>query len=194
MTIILRCAACFWVLLLVGELFSVQSGSPSPDDSKEEIYIIRSVRVSRVSPSEYCAQSRTGFADASFEDQYVFHAVTTRANDGGVTNPLGNKTASLHACFGKTADPNLRNFYGEGEIVGRPFRGAGRCTTVKTDFPERGVVVSTCFLDIKGLKEPYTGGILTTSSLNTPNTLGEVSDPPGYVQPSIATLRLWKRH
>jgi hypothetical protein len=161
--------------------------------AKEEIYIIRSVRMSRVPATEYCGQSRTGFADVSFEDQYIFHAVTTRVGDGAVIDPLGNKTASLHACFGKTADASIRNFYAEGEIAGIVFRGIGKCTTLRTDFPERGVSSTTCFLNLGAMKEPYVGGLLTTNSLLARNATGEQSDPPGYVQPSIATVRLWKR-
>ena len=154
---------------------------------------MRSVRKSRIPPTEYCAQERTGFGNASFEDQYTFHAVTTRAEDGAVINPLGNETASLHACFGKTTDPNLRNFYGEGKIAGKQFRGSGKCTTLKTEFPEPGLSVGTCFLELDGLKAPYGGGLLTTNTLLARNATGEQSDPPGYVQPSIAAIRLWKR-
>jgi hypothetical protein len=40
---------------------------------KEEIYVIRSVRTSRIAPTDYCAQSRTGFASTVFEDTYVLH-------------------------------------------------------------------------------------------------------------------------
>ena len=43
-------------------------------------------------------------------------------------------------------------------------------------------------------------GLLATSShaQNPTSTsakvyVGEISDPPGYVQPSIATIRLWKK-
>src|SRR5262249_26223965 len=93
--------------------------------------------------TEYCGQSRTGFAGESVEDQYIFRAVTTRADDGAVTNSLGSKTASLHACIGKTANPNLRNFYGEGEIARKSFRGTGKCTTLRPNFPEEGLNVGS---------------------------------------------------
>jgi hypothetical protein len=159
----------------------------------EEIYIFRSVRTSRIAPTDYCAQSRTSFAEFSFEDEYIFYAVTTAAQDGAVVNTTGNKVASLHACFGKTPDLKIRNFYGEGKIADLSFRGSGKCTTLRTDFPEPGLVVVTCFLDLSGLKDPYVGGMLTTNTMQSLNTTGEKSNPPGYVQPSIATVRLWKR-
>lgn len=193
MALIQRCAVTFCVLLLGSEALSVQSRPPRLDQGKEEIYVVRSVRKSRVPPTEYCAQSRTGFGDVLFEDRYVFHAVTTRPDDGAVTNPLGNRTASLHACFGKIAVQNLINFYAEGEIAGKPFRGAGKCSTLRTDFPEQGLDAQTCFLILEGLKDPHMGGLLTTNTMRTRNVTGEQSDPPGYVQPSIATVRLWNQ-
>ena len=39
----------------------------------------------------------------------------------------------------------------------------------------------------------YIGGVLTTNTLNSKKLVGQESDPPGYVQPSIATVRLWKK-
>ena len=145
MTIIQRCAVGLCALLLGSEVLSAQSRSSPSGDTKEEIYIIRSVRISRVPATEYCGQSRTGFADAPFEDQYIFHAVVTQEANGAVINAVGNKTASMHACIGKTPDLNPRNFFGEGEIAGKPFRGSGKCTTLKPDFPEAGFSIGTCF-------------------------------------------------
>jgi len=181
-------------LLLSTTLLAGQDASTPHDGKKEEIYVIRSVRTSRITPTEYCAQTQTGFADAVFEDRYVFRPVTTRTEDGAVVSTAGKEIASLHACFGKLTDPNLLNFYGEGEIAGIRFTGRGRCTSLKTDAPEPGLNESTCFLDLGGLKDPYKGGLLTTNTLRSRNITGDKSDPPGYVQPSIATVRLWRRH
>jgi hypothetical protein len=193
MTFVQVCSTSFGAFLLGINLLSARDYSTPSGGKKEEIYILRSVRTSRVTPSKFCARSRTGFAEILFEDQYVFHAVATRTEDGAVINPLGNKTASAHACFGKTTDPNIRSFYAEGEISGTPFRGKGKCTTLREDFPEPGLSVVTCFLRLGGMEEPYTGGLLTTNTLRARNVTGEQSDPPGYVQPSIATIRLWRR-
>lgn len=79
---------CF-ALLFVASLLSAQHVSTAEDGHKEEIYVIRSVRMSRNAPTEYCAQSKTGFADSVFEDRYVFHPVTTRAEDGAVISTVG---------------------------------------------------------------------------------------------------------
>src|SRR5215467_2715954 len=188
------CVILFCALMFCISLLSEQDATISSGNHREEIYVIRSVRTSRITPTEYCAQSQTGFADALFEDRYVFHPVTTRADDGAVVSTAGKEIASLHACFGKMADPNLLNFYGEGEIAGIRFAGRGRCTSLKTDAPEPGLNESTCFLVLSGLKAPYTGGLLTTNTLRSRNITGNKPHPPGYVQPSIATVRLWKRN
>jgi hypothetical protein len=110
MRLIRECLANGCVLLFCASVLAAQ-GSPTPkDDKKEEIYIIRSVRTSNITPTEFCAQSRTGFDQASDgEDQFVFHAVTTRADDGTVVNPLGKTIASLHSCGGRTSDPEARD-------------------------------------------------------------------------------------
>ncbi len=188
-----RCATHCCALLFCTSLLSAQGVSTPNGGKREEIYVIRSVRTSRITPSEYCAQSRTGFVDTLFEDRYVFHPVTTRAEDGAVVSTGGKDAASVHACFGKTADPNVFDFYGDGEIVGIRFTGRGKCTSLKTDFPEPGLNLTTCFLDLGGLNAPYAGGLLTTNTLLSRNITGEKSDPPGYIQPSIATVRLWRR-
>jgi hypothetical protein len=188
-----QCATDCCMFLLCTSLLSAQDVPTSYGGHKEEIYVIRSVRTSRISPTEYCAQSQTGFADTVFEDRFVFRPVTTRGEDGAILSTAGKETASLHACFGKTTDPNLLNFYAEGVITGIRFTGRGKCTFLKTDFPEPGLNESTCFLELSGLKDPYAGGLLTTNTLRSRNVIGDKSDPPGYIQPSIATVRLWRR-
>jgi hypothetical protein len=165
----------------------------SDHPKKEEIYVIRSIRLSRDVPSEYCSAAHTGFPDAFSEAKFAFRPVTTNKKNGEVISTEGQKAASLHACFGRTGDANVTSFYGEGELAGASFVGKGQCTRLKADFPEMGISVWTCVLELSGLKDPYKGGILTTSTLDSRNPLGEKSDPPGYTQPSIATVRLWRR-
>ena len=185
-------SACYAVLLAAGVPSSQKASTPDRA-KKEDIYVIRSIRLSRDVPSEYCAPAHTGFSDPISEAKFDFYPVTTRTKDGAVISTEGQKAASLHACFGKMGDPRLTSFYGEGEVAGISFVGRGQCNRLKTDFPEPGITVWTCFLDLSGLKDPYKGGILTTSTVDSRNPLGETSDPPGYTQPSIATVRLWRR-
>ncbi len=99
----------------------------------------------------------------------------------------------LHACFGATADPALSNFYAEGALGNVSFTGRGECRTAKLNYPEPGISIVRCFLELSDLPNEYIGGQLTTNTLNSKNVLGDKSDPPGYTQPSIATIRLWKR-
>jgi hypothetical protein len=189
----LRSLSTYCAVLLAAGFLSVHKASTSDRGKKEDIYVIRSIRLSRDVPGEYCAPAHTGFPDPTSEAKFVFRPVTTRAEDGAVVSTKGQKVASLHACFGRTSDARLLNFYGEGELAGMSFNGRGQCTRLKTDFPEPGITVWTCFLELSGLKDPYKGGMLTTSTVDSRNPLGETSDPPGYTQPSIATVRLWRR-
>ncbi len=39
---------------------------------------------------------------------------------------------------------------------------------------------------------PFVGGLLTTSTMTTKASFGGDSEPPGYTQASIATIRLWR--
>ena len=74
-----------------------------------------------------------------------------------------------------------------------PLVGRGQCRTTKRDYPEAGITVMTCQLDLKGLPSEYVGGQLTTNTLGSRTLLGADTDPPGYTQPSIATVRLWRK-
>ena len=71
--------------------------------------------------------------------------------------------------------------------------GRGECRTTRSDFPETGFTLFACHLDLTGLPPGYVGGQLTTNTLQSRTMLGLDTDPPGYTQPSIATIRLWKK-
>jgi hypothetical protein len=73
------------------------------------------------------------------------------------------------------------------------LKGVGDCHVTKSDFPERGLSVVHCFLELSDRLGEYLGGQLTTNTVSSPKLLGVDSDPPGYIQPSIATIRLWKK-
>ena len=158
----------------------------------ESIYVARSLRESRVTPTAFCAQTRIGFGSATYEDEYTFRGTATRASDGLMVDANAGAIGRLHACFGTTADATL-NFYAEGVLGNVPFTGTGDCKAMKPDFPEAGITAYRCFLDLRDLPKEYAGGLLTTNSVVSRTTIGERSDPPGYVQPSIAIVRLWKR-
>ena len=178
-------------LILAPRGLSAQQGAPRT--GVEEIYILRSLRVSRIVPTDYCAERRTGFPAATMEDRYDFKAVATNPASGEVTNPSGPTVGHLHACFGTTADSLVVSFYTEGDVQGMPVIGRGQCRTTRREFPEAGISLLTCHLNLTGLPTGYVGGQLTTNTLASRTILGAGSDPPGYTQPSIATVRLWKK-
>jgi hypothetical protein len=60
------------------------------------------------------------------------------------------------------------------------------------DFPEPGLFPVRCQLILNGMEKPYVGGLLTTNTLTSKAPLGGDTDPYGYTQASIATIRLWK--
>ena len=167
--------------------------SPRPDAAVEDIVILRSLRLSRITPTDFCAPSRTGFSQATSEDRYDFKAVATDAASGKVTNASGARVGTLHACFSPTSDSLTASFYAEGEVGEVSLVGRGQCRTTKRDFPEAGISLFTCQLDLTGLPSAYVGGQLTTNTLGSRTLLGAETDPPGYTQPSIATIRLWKK-
>jgi hypothetical protein len=166
---------------------------PVPGSSVEDIYIVRSLRLSRTTPGAFCAESRTGFRAPTVEDRYDFKAVTARPADGHVTNAAGSTVGHLHACLGTTADSLTESFYAEGDLNGIRLTGRGECRTDGQESPEPGIQPWRCYLKLTGLPAGFTGGQLTTNTVVSRKALGAVSVPVGYTQPSIATIRLWKK-
>jgi hypothetical protein len=171
---------------------SHKTGPAAQPDQVEEIYIARSVRESRVAPTEYCAEARTGFK-SNIEDQYTFRSTTTSATDGRMIDTNVKTIGSGHGCFGPTTNPATYNFYLELLLGSTALRGIGECLQTKSDFPERGLIVGRCFLDLSDPNGHYVGGQLTTNTMWSLKLMGLDSDPPGYAQPSIATIRVWKK-
>jgi hypothetical protein len=164
-----------------------------PNVAVEDVVILRSLRLSRITPTDFCAPSRTEFSPATAEDRHDFTAVATDAASGKVTNAGGARVGTLHSCLSPTSDPLIASFYAEGEIGGVSLVGRGQCRTTKRDFPESGISLFTCQLDLTGLPSAYVGGQLTTNTLVSRTMLGAETDPSGYTQMSIATVRLWKK-
>jgi hypothetical protein len=146
-----------------------------------------------MTPTEFCAKARTGVNDPTAEDQYALRSVATRTADGRIVDADAKTVGSIHACFGRTATPGLSQFYGDVVLGETVFKGLGECQLTKADFPERGLNVFRCFLELSGLPGDYVGGQLTANTMNSRKFTGTESDPAGYVQPSIATIRLWKK-
>lgn len=161
--------------------------------SVEEIFILRSVQLSRVAPTAFCDSERTGNPTPLNEGEYEFRAVTATASSGLVTSASGPTVGRLKGCFGATPDSSMLSFYAEAVVHGISWIGRGECQRTRSDFPEAGFALYVCHLDIAGLPDRYVGGQLSTNTVISRRPLGMQSDPPGYAQPSIATVRLWKR-
>jgi hypothetical protein len=183
-------------LSLVAGLFSALPRAQtiqSAPAAVEDIYIARSVRESRVMPTDYCSEARTGFTNFTFEEQFTLRSTATRAADGLMISTNAKTIGRLRACFGSTSNAGVHNFYAEGVLGALSFVGKGECRIVQRDYPEAGITPVRCFLDLLDLPKAYVGGELTTNSIVSRAAIGLQSDPPGYTQPSIATIRLWKR-
>ena len=158
----------------------------------EDIFVVRSLRKERAAAGDFCAAAKTGFT-AKIEDHYVFKAVITREPDGKVVDASSHEVGTLHTCYDSMPGMTDANFYAEGVIAGVSATGKGRCTPIANDFPEAGISSNLWFLILSNLAAPYVAGVLTTNSITSRQPIGDQSDPPGYVQPSIATIRLWRK-
>ena len=160
-------------------------------DRPEAIYVVRSWRESRIAPTDFCNAARTGFSGATLEDRYTFRSVATEP-DGTVRNADVRVVGRLHACFAVPTDSGPIPFYANGSLGDVTFTGRGECRTARTNFPEDGLLVQRCFLMLEGLSHGFVGGHLTANSVNSRQPLGGTTDPAGYTQSSIATVRLWR--
>lgn len=162
-------------------------------DTKEDIYLLRSIREPQAADAAWCSPERTGFAPfpSDAERFFSFWSVQSRPADGKVTDAQAARVAELHGCFGPTTEPARQNFYAEIRLGSLQVQGRGECLALALDFPERGMFPVRCQL-VLGKAGPYAGGLLTTNTLTSKAPFGGVTDPPGYAQASIATIRLWK--
>ena len=187
--------AILWLTVLgaTGTAMAQAVPKPSVTSDIEEIYVARSILESRKSPTEFCAKARTGFDNPLVEDQFIFQSIATRGSDGLIIDTNVQTIARATACFGSTSDIDLITFYAEFTLGTVTFTGRGDCRTTKQGYPEQGMKVMRCFLDLSDISGGRVGGQLTTNTMNSRKAIGDQTDPPGYTQSSIATIRLWKR-
>lgn len=161
---------------------------------QEQVYILRSIREQVQAAPGWCTAARAGFqpfpegADRSFS----FWSVRTEPADGRVVEARDTRVAELRGCFGATSERVRQNFYAEISIGSLSFHGVGACVALAINFPEPGLFPVHCHLVLGGLPPPYVGGVLTTNTLTSNAAFGGDTDPPGYTQASIATIRLWR--
>jgi hypothetical protein len=176
---------------------ATQSGSAAaaePEATLEDIYVLRSIREPREPVADWCSSSKTGFEPfpKDAERFFSFWTAGVEPESGKVIDAKQTRAAELRACFGPTSEPALQNFYAEIKLGSISFRGNGECRAVKVDFPQAGLFPVRCQLVLSGLPAPYVGGLLTTNTMTSKAAFGGDTDPPGYNQASIATIRLWK--
>jgi len=166
--------------------------SPAPK-SKEDIYVVRSVRITRIAPTDFCSQVDPGFGKPTSEGDFLFKSLSVSAADGLVVDANLKTVGRAHACVGAGSDPKAITFFIKGNLGSVKFTGRGECVTDRKDFPEPGINSARCYLNLRDLPDPFVGGLLTTNSILSRQAIGGISDPPGYTQTSIATVRLWRK-
>ncbi len=184
-------------LHLVSSLFA---GAPHAEDATapisaaEDIYILRSIREHTEAVAGWCSAARAGFESfpADAERNFSFWSIRSNPDDGKVADAKAARVAELRACFGDTSERPRQNFYAEIKLGSLSFQGKGECQALMIDVPETGLFPVRCQLILSSLPAPYVGGLLTTNTMTSKAAFGGDTDPPGYTQASIATIRLWK--
>jgi hypothetical protein len=166
----------------------------TPDAALEDIFILRSIREQRAPVIDWCASSKTGFEPFAIDAErfFSFWSVDTQTDDGRIVDSRHARVAELRACFGPTNERARQNFYAEIQLGAMSFRGRGECLALMTDFPKPGLFPVRCQLILSDLPAPFVGGLLTTNTMTSGARFGGDTEPPGYTQASIATIRLWK--
>src|ERR1700686_3572952 len=121
------------LIVAASSFISVTAAAEDPNHAQpktsasgvEEIYVVRSWRESRDTPTEFCAQSHTNFDKLTSEDHYTFRSVSIQTSNGRMIDNDVQTVGRLRACFGSTPDPQLQNFYAEGALGGITFTGRG---------------------------------------------------------------------
>ena len=199
----MKCLHVLTCLIVAGAVQGCSTpGSPRPDAAAtatsanspavEEIYVLRSLRDERSAPDTFCDAAKIGFS-AKVQDKYSFKAVATRPSDGKIVDAKSHEAGTILTCFDGAPGVPDANFYAEGTLAGVQATGKGKCTAIAPNLPEAGITSVRCFLVLSNLPAPYVSGVLTTNTVASRKPLGDQSDPPGYVQPSIATIRLWRK-
>lgn len=169
-------------------------GAVTPAAASEDIYVLRSIREQHKPTPNWCAASRTGFEPFPTDPErfFSFWSVAQESDTGKVVDAKDKRVAELRGCFGPTSERPRQNFYAEIKLGELSFRGIGECLALKVDFPEPGLFPVRCHLVLDGLPAPYVGGVLTTNTVTSKAAFGPETDPRGYTQASIATIRLWR--
>ncbi len=117
------------VMALAG-IISFAGLASAQGNQPEEIYVVRSVRHARGTPTGFCGPGKTGFS-ATAEDQFTFRSIAV-GPDGRLTNADVQTVGDLRACYGSAAPVP---FYAEGHLSGVFVQGVGRLPDCEAEFP-----------------------------------------------------------
>ena len=101
---------------------------------------------------------------------------------------------SGRGCFGKTSDPAVTNFYLELHLGNTVLKGIGDCRTTKSNFPEAGVNVARCFLNLSDPLGRYVGGQLTTNTIWSLKNLGGRAIRQGMLNHRLPRFGIGKKN
>jgi hypothetical protein len=165
----------------------------SADPKLEDVYVFRTILTRRVTGSEAIAYCGSRVTFTTLTNSYLdLVSVGTRAADGLVTDGQLKIIGKLATCTGPTTNPNVLNFYGEGEIGGVRFKGDGECTRYEN--PPTGAVTSlSCYNRAAVLTEGYSGGLLISNTIGPPEFPAGGVVPAGYLATSVAVARFWRK-
>ncbi|HTV23335.1 MAG TPA: hypothetical protein VMG12_31820 [Polyangiaceae bacterium] len=189
-TAVVGAAVASWACAGVGPATAPASASAS---AREEVYILRSIREQRPPSADGCSSARVGFEPFPTDAERFFSFWSVDVSpDGRVVDAHVARVAELRGCFGATSERARQHFYAEIQLGSLSLRGDGECLALGVGFPEAGLNAVRCQLVLSGAPAPYVGGVLTTNTIASQAAFGGGSEPPGYTQASIATIRLWK--
>lgn len=185
--------AALWGCSVTPPALSVAATAPY-----EDILVLRSERKERLTESTWCTKERAGFAPlrgpSLLEERFKFWSVETRAADGRISNAQAGSVGEARACFGATENNAVFNLYIESTLGQIAISGKGECTFVLVNMPEKDLSLARCTVPLKVASDAYVGGLLVTNTMNSKEAIGLQTNPPGYTQASIATIRLWRKH
>jgi len=193
---LLAAASLAGAVMMTSSCASPAQNASTPVAALEDIYVLRSIREQQAPIIDWCAASKTGFEPFSSDAErfFSFWSVDARAEDGRIVDAKDTRVAELRGCFGPTQDRARQNFYAEIRLGAIAFRGSGECLALMLDVPEKGLFPVRCHLILSDLPAPFVGGLLTTNTMTSGARFGGDTEPPGYTQASIATIRLWRRN
>lgn len=185
-----------WTLAAAVSALAGCAALSEPLPARETLLVARSVRTERAATTTWCTRERAGFAadraDPLIEDGLDFHSIDTAADSARIVNASRQRVGAIRTCLAAAGQPGHYEFFIQGSVGGVSIGGTGECTVLRADTPAPGIASVRCTVPLRSLSPPFTGGVLVSNTLSSRALLSGETDPPGYLQASIATIRLWQ--